>query len=226
MHRDTTGPSDPGPYARWGKRCLDVGVSLAALVALAPVALGVAAYVRATMGTPVLFRQVRPGRGGKPFSIMKFRTMTDARGPDGELLPDDQRLPRFGLLLRKTSLDELPQLVNVLRGDMSLVGPRPLLARYEPAYTPRERTRGRVRPGITGLAQVNGRNALSWEPRLEFDAQYVERVSLALDLRILAATVGKVLRRADVQADASLIYLDVERAAASTPADRDEPKAA
>jgi sugar transferase EpsL len=226
MHRDTTRPRATGPYARWGKRCLDVGVSLVALVTLAPVALGVAALVRATMGRPVLFRQRRPGRGGKPFSIMKFRTMTDARGPDGELLPDDQRLPRFGLLLRKTSLDELPQLVNVLRGDMSLVGPRPLLQRYEAAYTPRERTRGHVRPGITGLAQVNGRNALSWAKRLEFDAWYVEHLSLALDLRIVAATVGKVLRRSDVQADASLTYLDVERAAATASSGRDEREAA
>jgi lipopolysaccharide/colanic/teichoic acid biosynthesis glycosyltransferase len=207
-----------GAYARWAKRCFDVGVSLAALTALAPVALGVAAFVRATMGAPVLFRQVRPGRGGRAFSILKFRTMTDARGPDGELLPDAQRLPRFGLLLRKSSLDELPQLLNVLRGEMSLVGPRPLLFRYEPVYTPRERTRGDVRPGITGWAQVNGRNALSWSRRLELDAWYVENLSFALDLRILVATLGKVLRRADVQADASLTFLDHERRGAGAEA--------
>ncbi len=218
LPRDPQNTRPTSAYARWGKRCIDIGVSAVALVALAPVALGVAAYVRATMGSPVLFRQIRPGRGAKPFSILKFRTMTDARGPEGDLLPDADRLTRFGMLLRKSSLDELPQLLNVLRGHMSLVGPRPLLSRYEPAYTPRERTRSDVRPGITGWAQVNGRNTLSWDTRLEYDAWYVEHLSLGLDLRIIAATVGKVLRPTDVQAEPSLTFLDVERRNAAAPA--------
>jgi sugar transferase EpsL len=208
-------PRRAGPYARFAKRWIDVGVSLAALTVFAPVILATAVVVRVSMGAPVVFRQRRPGRDGKQFTILKFRTMTDARGIDGEPLPDERRLTRVGLLLRKTSLDELPQLVNVLRGDMSLVGPRPLLERYEPWYTRRECTRRDVRPGITGWAQVNGRNALSWDRRLELDAWYVERLSLALDLRILAATVAKVIRRADVHADTvALTYLDEERRAA------------
>lgn len=202
-------------YGRWIKRAIDVGVSAAAVVALAPVALGIAGYVRATMGSPVLFSQVRPGRNAKLFTIWKFRTMTDARGPDGALLPDADRLGWAGRMLRKTSLDELPQLLNVLRGDMSLVGPRPLLPRYEGSYTPRERTRSHVRPGITGWAQVNGRNALSWPTRLELDAWYVENLSLWLDLRIVAATIGKVVRPHGVEGDASFTFLDVERATAA-----------
>jgi lipopolysaccharide/colanic/teichoic acid biosynthesis glycosyltransferase len=145
-----------------------------------------------------LFRQERAGLDGRPFQIVKFRTMTDARGPDGALLSDADRLTPFGRFLRSTSLDELPELWNVLRGDMSLVGPRPLLMRYEPLYTPRQRRRHDVRPGITGWAQVNGRNAMSWEARFELDVWYVEHRSLGLDLRILWRTVATVLRREGV----------------------------
>jgi len=207
--------SNKNSYARWGKRLVDIGVSLGALTVLAPVALAVAGAVRLRMGSPVLFRQVRPGRGGHTFTILKFRTMTDARGRDGEPLSDDQRLTSLGLWLRKTSLDEIPQLLNVLRGDMSLVGPRPLLPRYMPWYTAREQTRHDVRPGITGWAQVNGRNEIEWDRRLELDAWYVERISAALDLRIFVATIAKVIRRADVQPDTSaMLPLDVERSRA------------
>jgi lipopolysaccharide/colanic/teichoic acid biosynthesis glycosyltransferase len=182
------------------KRLLDVVLAAGALVAFAPVLAGVALAVRCRLGRGVLFRQVRPGLHGRPFTIIKFRTMTDERDAAGNLLPDERRLTPFGRFLRSTSLDELPELVNVLRGEMSLVGPRPLLLRYLPAYTERERTRMDVRPGLTGWAQVNGRNNLGWDERLALDVWYVERCSLGLDLKIIALTVWKVLRRADVTA--------------------------
>ncbi len=220
MERRST--ESTGAYVSWAKRCVDIGVSLVALTALSPLALAVAAVVRAKMGSPVLFRQPRIGRGGTLFTILKFRTMNDARGPDGAVLSDDRRLTPLGLFLRKSSLDEIPQLVNVLRGDMSLVGPRPLLIRYRPWYTPRENTRHDVRPGITGWAQVNGRNALAWDDRLELDAWYVERVSARLDLRIVLSTVAKVLGREGVQADTTgLLALDDERRMVA--ADRETP---
>jgi len=203
-------------YSRWVKRGIDFGVSLAALTVLSPVALVVAVAVRIQMGAPVVFAQRRPGMGGKVFTIYKFRTMTSACGPDGTPLPDDARLTKLGLLLRKTSLDELPQLLNVLRGEMSLVGPRPLLPRYLPWYDAREATRHDVRPGITGWAQINGRNETTWERRLEHDAWYVENVSALLDLRIVVATIAKVIRRSGVQADnTAMLPLDVERRAAA-----------
>lgn len=175
------------------KRLLDAAVAGAALVLLAPVLALTAVAVAVFLGRPVLFRQVRPGLHARPFAVAKFRTMTDARGPDGALLPDAVRLTPFGRWLRRTSLDELPQLWNVLRGDMSLVGPRPLLFEYLPLYSTRHATRHAVRPGLTGWAQVNGRNALSWPERLDLDAWYVEHRTLALDLRILWMTVGAVL---------------------------------
>jgi sugar transferase EpsL len=206
--------ADPGPYARWGKRCLDVALASTALVVLAPVIGAVAAAVRWRMGGPVLFRQTRPGRNEVPFTILKFRTMSNGLDAKGEPLPDNKRLTPLGALLRKTSLDELPQLVNVLRGEMSLVGPRPLLARYHDFYTPRELGRHDVRPGVTGWAQVNGRNELDWDARLECDAWYRENVSFALDLRILAATVAKVVRHDSVTVDTTeLLPLDVARGA-------------
>lgn len=169
-------------------------------MATAPLLLLLSVAVRRQLGSPVLFRQQRPGRHGRPFMLYKFRTMTDARGPDGELLSDAERLPAFGRFLRATSLDELPSLLNVLRGDMSLVGPRPLLMDYLKLYSPTQARRHEVRPGITGWAQVNGRNALSWEQKFEHDVWYVDNQSLALDLKILALTFGKVLRRDGISA--------------------------
>jgi sugar transferase EpsL len=184
-----------GLYARVGKRALDLAVAAASLALLSPILLLVAVAVRVALGAPVLFRQERPGLGGRPFTILKFRTMRDAVGRDGELLPDDVRLTAFGRWLRSTSLDELPELVNVLRGDMSMVGPRPLLMEYLPLYDREQARRHLVRPGITGWAQVNGRNAVSWEDKFRFDTWYVDHLSLALDLRILRMTLAHVLRR-------------------------------
>ncbi len=182
------------------KRALDVGVAAVALVLSAPVQLGLAVLVACSLGRPVLFRQVRPGRYERPFELVKFRTM---RRPDqaGGSPDDAARLTRVGRLLRATSLDELPTLWNVLRGDMSLVGPRPLLMDYLERYDPEQRRRHQVRPGVTGLAQVRGRNALTWDAKLAADVEYVDRRCLALDLRLLAATVLTVLRRRGVSAD-------------------------
>lgn len=182
------------------KRLLDVVVAGAGLVVLSPLLLVIAIAVRLRLGPPVLFRQVRPGRHGEPFELLKFRTMTDARGSDGELLPDAERLTGLGRLLRRTSLDELPELVNVVRGDMSLVGPRPLLMEYLPLYSPEQARRHAVRPGITGWAQVNGRNATTWEERFAADRYYVDHRSLRLDLHILKRTVAQVLSGAGVSA--------------------------
>lgn len=182
------------------KRLFDVVVAGTGLVLLGVPLLMLALVVRWKLGSPVLFSQVRPGLGGQPFTMYKFRTMTDERGPDGELLPDGQRLTTFGRLLRSTSLDELPELFNVLKGDMSLVGPRPLLMEYLPLYTSQQARRHEVRPGVTGWAQVNGRNALSWQERFELDVWYVENRSLSLDLRILWMTILKVLRRDGISA--------------------------
>jgi len=179
-------------------RAMDlVGASVGLLLGW-PVMLVAALVVRLTMGGPVLFRQVRLGRDEQPFTLLKLRTMNGARDPHGRLLPGATRLTRVGRWLRSLSIDELPQLWNVLRGDMSLVGPRPLHPHYLPYYSARERLRHQVRPGMTGYAQVNGRNSLSWDERLELDVQYVEGKSLLLDLRIVLCTVGKVVRRRDV----------------------------
>lgn len=182
------------------KRCFDVCVAAVALVLLAIPLLLLALLVRLKLGKPVLFSQLRPGMRGKPFRMIKFRTMTDARGPDGALLPDAQRLTSFGRFLRSTSLDELPELWNVLKGDMSLVGPRPLLMEYLPLYTPEQARRHEVRPGVTGWAQVNGRNALSWEEKFAHDVWYVDHASVLLDIRILWMTVRKVLVRDGISA--------------------------
>ncbi len=184
-----------------GKRLLDLVAASLLLLAATPLLPVVALMVRLSMGSPVLFRQVRPGLFGRPFGILKLRTMTDARGPDGSLRPDGERLTALGRFLRSSSLDELPELVNVIRGEMSLVGPRPLLDRYMPYFRPRERLRFNARPGITGLAQVSGRNLLTWDQRLEFDAVYVETMSFRGDLTILARTVWGVIRREGVSAD-------------------------
>ena len=177
------------------KRTFDILVSLAALLLLWPVLLVLAVLVRVKLGPPALFRQQRPGLHGQPFTMLKFRTMTDARDVQGNLLPDAERLPSFGRRLRSTSLDELPELINVLAGDMSLVGPRPLLMRYLDRYTPEQMRRHEVRPGITGWAQVNGRNAITWDQKFALDIWYVDHQSLRLDLRILWLTVRNVLRR-------------------------------
>lgn len=182
------------------KRLLDLTIAVMALLLLALPMAVLAVLVRARLGSPVFFRQVRTGLHGKPFEMIKFRTMTDARGPDGELLPDADRLTPFGQWLRSTSLDELPELWNVLRGDMSLVGPRPLLMEYLPLYSPEQARRHEVRPGITGWAQVNGRNALSWEDKFRLDVWYVDNHNLWLDIKILWLTAKKVLLREGISA--------------------------
>ena len=181
-----------GFYEKFIKRPLDFLLALIAVVLLSPVLLVTAVLVRLKLGSPVLFRQERPGRYGRIFRLIKFRTMTDARSADGTLLPDADRLTPFGRKLRATSLDELPELFNVLRGDMSLVGPRPLLVRYLPRYNAHQARRHEVRPGFTGLAQVHGRNAISWEEKFDWDVKYVDHVTFLGDCRILLATVKTV----------------------------------
>jgi len=176
------------------KRLLDITIAASLLVVLSPVVLVVALFVAAALGRPLLFRQRRPGLGGASFELLKFRTMSNALDQSGRLLPDEHRLGRGGRLLRRLSLDELPQLLNVLRGDMSLVGPRPLLMQYLERYSPAQARRHDVKPGITGWAQINGRNALSWEDRFAFDVWYVDNQSFWLDLKILALTLVAVLR--------------------------------
>jgi lipopolysaccharide/colanic/teichoic acid biosynthesis glycosyltransferase len=183
------------------KRTMDLTLSVAALVLLAPVMGLVAGLIFFKMGSPVLFTQERPGVGGRPFRVYKFRTMSEAFDGNGQSLPDAQRLTALGMLLRKLSVDELPQLLNVLKGDMSLVGPRPLLMAYLPLYSPTQARRHEVRPGITGWAQVNGRNAISWPERFALDVWYVDNQSLVLDVRILWLTVRKVLLRDGISAE-------------------------
>jgi len=200
-------------YQNHIKRAIDICVALFGLLLLSPFLLVVVILVRIQMGSPVLFKQQRPGLHGKPFDILKFRTMTNAKDDNGQLLPDVQRVTWFGNLLRKTSIDEFPELINVLKGDMSLVGPRPLLMRYFPYYTDKEMRRHDVRPGITGLAQINGRNLLNWDERLRMDVEYVEHHNLMLDLWIIFKTLGKVLGQKDVViADHNPLQdLDMER---------------
>ncbi|MET8279603.1 sugar transferase [Micromonospora sp. NPDC005174] len=193
------------------KRLIDVVVSLTILVALSPVLALAAILIRLRLGGPVLFRQQRTGQAGRPFTVYKLRTMTDERDAHGVLLPDGERCKGIGLLLRRASIDELPQLVNVLKGELSLVGPRPLLPRYDPFYTDRERLRFEVPPGITGLAQIHGRNGLAWNERLELDVVYVTNWSLGLELRIIGRTVRAVLTGAGVAADPSAQMLDLDR---------------
>ena len=175
------------------KRLLDILFSIFGLILLSPILIFVAILIRIYLGSPVFFTQIRPGLNGKPFKMIKFRTMKDSVDKNGEPLPDSERLTRFGKILRATSLDELPELWNVLKGDMSLVGPRPLLMEYLPLYNTRQATRHNVRPGITGWAQINGRNAISWEEKFELDVWYVENQSLWLDIKILFLTIKKVI---------------------------------
>ena len=183
------------------KRLFDIVLASLCLLLLGLPLLFLIWQVRRKLGSPVFFRQIRPGQYGKPFQMVKFRTMTDTRGSDGQLLPDAARLTAFGRFLRATSLDELPELWNVLKGDLSLVGPRPLLMEYLPLYSPEQTRRHEVRPGITGWAQVNGRNALSWEEKFKLDVWYVDHCSLWLDIKILWLTVRKVLVREGISAD-------------------------
>ncbi|MGW0230310.1 sugar transferase [Actinopolymorpha singaporensis] len=204
--------------ARGVKRAFDIGFALAGLGVLSPLVLLIWVAVRWRLGAPVLFSQQRTGMNGRPFAVLKFRTMTDRRDRLGGLLPDHQRLTRLGRLLRALSLDEIPQLINVLRGDMSIVGPRPLLRKYDLWYTPHERRRFDVRPGITGLAQIAGRNTVGWSARLSLDVEYVERGSLWLDLKIVLRTVKIVFTREGVVVDSRALMsdLDEERGEALT----------
>lgn len=192
-----------GFYEKFIKRPLDFLLALLAVILLSPILLATAVLVRVKLGSPVLFRQERPGRYGRIFRLMKFRTMTDARDADGTLLPDADRLTPFGRKLRATSLDELPELFNVLRGDMSLVGPRPLLVRYLPRYNAHQARRHEVRPGFTGLAQIHGRNAISWEEKFDWDVKYVDHVTFSGDCRILLATVRTVFSHEGISSGTS-----------------------
>ena len=190
-------------YRTAGKRAFDAILAAAALAVLSPALLIVALAVRLGMGRPVLFRQLRPGRGGRPFELLKFRTMREARAGEDPLTSDAARLRWLGAFLRRTSLDELPELWNVLRGDMSLVGPRPLLMEYLPLYSPEQARRHEVRPGVTGLAQVSGRNALTWEEKFRLDVSYVEHYSLTLDVKLLMQTIRAVMTARGVSAEGS-----------------------
>jgi sugar transferase EpsL len=183
------------------KRLFDLAVAVPSVIILSLVLVLIGILVRLKIGSPVLFRQVRPGKDGKPFIIYKFRTMTDERDENGKFLPDGERLTRLGRFLRKTSMDELPELFNVIKGDMSIVGPRPLLMQYLDRYTPEQARRHEVKPGITGWAQVNGRNAISWEDKFKHDVWYVDNWSLWLDVKIIAMTVWKVLKREGISQD-------------------------
>lgn len=192
---------ETGMYKRCIKRCLDFLLSLCGIIVLSPVLLVVAVLVRVKLGSPVLFRQERPGRHEKIFTLYKFRTMTDERDEDGNLLPDDRRLTGFGKMLRSTSLDELPELFNILKGDMSVIGPRPLLVRYLPRYNDFQRQRHNVRPGLTGLAQINGRNAITWEEKFAYDVEYVNHLTFAMDARIFIGTIRAVLKREGISSE-------------------------
>lgn len=188
-------------YQRHGKRAIDLVLSLLLLALFWWVLAIVAVLVRVKLGTPVLFRQPRPGRDEKVFNLYKFRTMTDERDADGNLLPDERRLTKFGRALRSTSLDELPEVFNIVKGDMSIVGPRPLLVEYLPLYSVEQRQRHNVRPGLTGLAQVNGRNSISWDEKFRYDLEYVNNVSLGLDVSIFFKTILAALRRTGISAE-------------------------
>ena len=184
-----------GFYRRYFKRPLDFVLSLTAIIILSPILLFIALLVRIKLGSPVIFKQQRPGMNEKIFTLYKFRTMTDEKNEKGELLPDEVRLTDFGKFLRATSLDELPELFNILKGDMSIVGPRPLLTEYLPLYNEHQRRRHEVRPGLTGWAQVNGRNAIGWEEKFNYDVEYVNNLSFFLDVKIIFLTIMKVLKR-------------------------------
>lgn len=201
-------------YLQWGKRFVDIVFSIIALILLLPVMALTAVGVRLKLGSPVFFKHSRPGKDTRPFDLYKFRTMTNERDAEGNLLPDKDRITRFGAFLRATSLDELPELFNVLKGEMSLIGPRPLLQRYLPYYTEEEMCRFQVLPGLTGWAQIHGRNSVDWENRLAYDIWYVKNITFLLDMRIFIATLRMVLKREGIVVvpDTAMQSLDVERA--------------
>lgn len=193
-----------GPYEKFIKRPLDCALATGALVLLSPVMGVTALAVRKNLGTPVLFLQERPGRGEKLFKLYKFRTMTDETDEEGNLLPDEERLTKFGQFLRSTSLDELPELINIIKGDMAIVGPRPLLVRYLPRYNEHQKRRHDVRPGLTGLAQVRGRNLVSWADKFELDVRYVDNISFLQDMKIIFDTVKTVVNRNGISSETSV----------------------
>lgn len=197
-------PHKKGAYEKYIKRPVDFILSLLALIVLSPILLIVAVLVRIKLGSPVIFKQQRPGLNGEIFNMYKFRTMTDERDENGELLPDEERLKEFGKKLRSTSLDELPELWNIVRGDMSLIGPRPLLVKYLPRYNAHQARRHEVRPGVTGYAQVNGRNSITWEKKFDLDVEYVDNVTFVGDLQIIFKTIKTVLMREGINSDSSV----------------------
>lgn len=210
---DSEVKQNKGIYRRFLKRPIDIILSLIAIVILSPVLIIVGVLVWVKLGSPVLFKQKRPGLSEKIFTMYKFRTMTDEKGENGDLLPDSVRLTKFGKKLRSTSLDELPELFNILKGDMSIVGPRPLLERYLPYYTDTEKLRHTIRPGLSGLAQIKGRNNLDWDSRLGFDVEYVRNITFLSDMNIILKTFMKAIKREDITIvdQASLKDLHVER---------------
>lgn len=191
-------------YRKFVKRLLDFVIAGIAIILLSPVFLVLTVMVKVKLGRPVFFKQLRPGKDEKIFCMYKFRTMTDSRDSRGNLLPDEQRLPSFGKSLRSTSLDELPELYNILKGDMSIVGPRPLLVQYLPLYNEQQRKRHKVRPGFTGLAQINGRNHISWQEKFEWDVKYVEHVTFLEDLKIILQTIRVVLKKEGISSDTAV----------------------
>lgn len=198
-------------YRKYIKRILDFTLSLIALIVLSPILLITAILVKIKLGSPIIFKQQRPGKNEKIFTLYKFRTMTDKKDEEGNLLPDEQRLTKFGKILRSTSIDELPELINILKGDMAIVGPRPLLVKYLPFYTEKEHHRHDVRPGLTGLAQVCGRNNLDWDERFEKDVEYVNTIKFINDLKIIIKTVISIIKRKDVEVTEESHDLDVIR---------------
>ena len=191
-------------YKNFFKRLIDFILSFIALMVLSPILVVFAILIRLKLGSPIFFRQPRPGKDEKIFEILKFRTMTDERDSEGSLLPDDVRLTKFGQFLRSTSIDELPELINILKGDMAVVGPRPLLVKYLPLYNEEQKRRHSVRPGLTGLAQVNGRNAITWEQKFKYDVEYVDNITFIGDCKIIMQTALKVLQRKDISSQTSV----------------------